>query len=169
MGGGGIVVETRADEFFAVFTDSGAALDAAIAIQRDLRARSWPDNVTVRVRIGIHSGEPTVTDANYIGMDVHAAARICAAAHGGQIVVSSATRQAALRTTQATIRYRASGLTGSRHPRTHDVVPSRSERSGGEVPAAARSDVKARDVGWPVDAELAVVGRPLSGGDGPRP
>ena len=109
VGGGGIVVETRADEFFAVFTEPGAALDAAIAIQRDLRARSWADGVTVRVRIGIHSGEPTVTDANYIGMDVHAAARICAAAHGGQIVVSSATRQAALRTTQTTVRYRSLG------------------------------------------------------------
>ena len=109
VGGGGIVVETRADEFFAVFTVPGAALDAAIAIQRDLRARSWADGLTVRVRIGIHSGEPTVTDANYIGMDVHAAARICAAAHGGQIVVSSATRQAALRTTQTTIRYRSLG------------------------------------------------------------
>lgn len=109
VAGGGIVVETRADEFFAVFTEPGAALDAAIAIQRDLRARSWPDGLTVRVRIGIHSGEPTVTDANYIGMDVHAAARICAAAHGGQIVVSSATRQAALRTTQTTVRYRSLG------------------------------------------------------------
>ena len=107
--GGGIVVETRADEFFAVFTEPGAALDAAIAIQRDLRARSWDGGLTVRVRIGIHSGEPTVTDANYIGMDVHAAARICAAAHGGQIVVSSATRQAAMRTTQTVIRYRSLG------------------------------------------------------------
>jgi class 3 adenylate cyclase len=107
--GGGVVVETRADEFFAVFTEPGKALDAAIAIQRDLGARSWADGLAVRVRIGIHSGEPTVTDANYIGMDVHAAARICAAAHGGQIVVSSATREAALHTTQTTVRYRSLG------------------------------------------------------------
>jgi class 3 adenylate cyclase len=107
--GGGIVVETRADEFFAVFNEPGAALDAAIAIQRTLNARTWAPGLAVRVRIGIHSGEPTVTDANYIGMDVHAAARICAAAHGGQIVVSSATRQAALRATKETVRYRSLG------------------------------------------------------------
>ncbi len=107
--GGGVVVETRADELFAVFEQAGSALDSAVAIQRELRARSWGDGLVVRVRIGIHSGEPTVTDANYIGMDVHAAARICAAAHGGQIVVSSATRQAATRATQETIRYRSLG------------------------------------------------------------
>ncbi len=106
---GGVVVETRADEFFAVFEQPGAALDAAVVIQRDLRSRSWPDGLAVRVRIGIHSGEPTVSDANYIGMDVHTAARVCAAAHGGQIVVTSATRQAALRATQETIRYRSLG------------------------------------------------------------
>ena len=107
--GGGVVVETRADEFFAVFTQPGQALDAAVAIQRDLRSRPWPNGLLVRVRIGIHSGEPTVNDSNYIGMDVHAAARICAAAHGGQIVVSSATRLAAMRATQETIRYRSLG------------------------------------------------------------
>ncbi len=172
VGGGGIVVETRADEFFAVFTEPGAALDAAIAIQRDLRARSWADGVTVRVRIGIHSGEPTVTDSNYIGMDVHAAARICAAAHGGQIVVSSATRQAALRTTQTTDPLpQPRGSPAPWHPRADDVVPSRSEGSGGEVPAASQeltSGCRNRER-EPVDAELAVVGRPrLAGSDGPR-
>jgi class 3 adenylate cyclase len=107
--GGGVVVETRADEFFAVFSQPGDALDAAVAIQRDLRMRSWTNGLAVRVRIGIHSGEPTVNDSNYIGLDVHAAARICALAHGGQIVVSSATRQAALRATQELIRYRSLG------------------------------------------------------------
>lgn len=107
--GGGVVVETRADEFFAVFSQPGAALDAAVAIQRDLRTRSWTEGLVVRVRIGIHSGEPTVNDSNYIGLDVHAAARICASAHGGQIVVSSATRQAAVRATEELIRYRSLG------------------------------------------------------------
>jgi class 3 adenylate cyclase len=109
ISGGGVVVETRADEFFAVFAQPGAALDAAVAIQRDLRVRSWTNGLVVRVRIGIHSGEPTVNESNYIGLDVHAAARICALAHGGQIVVSSATRQAALRATQELIRYRSLG------------------------------------------------------------
>ncbi len=125
---GGVVVETRADEFFAVFSQPGAALDAAIAIQRDLRSRSWLNGLVVRVRIGIHSGEPTVSDSNYIGLDVHAAARICAAAHGGQIVVSSATRQAALGATQETVRYRSLGahrLRGMPEPMTLFQVGAR--------------------------------------------
>ena len=66
-----------------------------MAIQRDLRRRSWTDGLEVRVRIGIHTGKPTINKANYIGMAVHTAARICAAAHGGQIIVSGATRDAA--------------------------------------------------------------------------
>ena len=102
---GGIVVETRADEFFAVFEQPGAALDAAVAIQRVLRGRSWSDGLEVRVRIGIHTGDATVTEGNYIGLDVHTAARICAAAHGGQIVVSRATRDAAKHGTQETVRF----------------------------------------------------------------
>ena len=92
---GGDVVETRADEFFAVFERPQPALEAAVAIQRELRQRSWPDGVDVRVRVGIHSGHPTQTDANYIGLPVHTAARICAVAHGGQILVSADTREAA--------------------------------------------------------------------------
>ena len=91
---GGLVVETRADEFFAVFEEPRAALDAAIAIQLELHGRSWVDEAEVRVRIGIHSGTPTINNANYIGLAVHTASRVCGAAHGGQIVVSSATRDA---------------------------------------------------------------------------
>ncbi len=109
VGAGGTVVETRADELFAVFERPGPALDAAIAIQRDLRTRAWPSAATVRVRIGIHTGEPSVSEGNYIGMDVHAAARICAVSHGGQIVVSGATRDAAGRDTVEMVRYRSLG------------------------------------------------------------
>jgi class 3 adenylate cyclase len=91
---GGQVVETRADEFFAVFEDPRTALDAAVTIQRELHGRSWADNAEVRVRIGIHSGSPTINNANYIGLAVHTASRVCGAAHGGQIVISGATRDA---------------------------------------------------------------------------
>ena len=87
-------VETRADEFFAVFESPGAALGAAIAIQRDLRARSWANGVEVRVRIGIHSGYPTLDEVNYVGLAIHTAARVCAAAHGGQVIVSGDTKEA---------------------------------------------------------------------------
>jgi class 3 adenylate cyclase len=91
---GGHVVETRADEFFAVFELPSAAVDMAVAAQRHLRTRTWAEGFDVRVRIGIHSGYPTVNSANYIGLAVHTAARVCAVGHGGQIVVSGDTREA---------------------------------------------------------------------------
>jgi class 3 adenylate cyclase len=90
----GHVVESRADDFFAVFEHPRSALDAAVRIQRDLRARSWADDLEVLVRVGIHSGYPTINDANYVGMAVHTTARICAAAHGGQILVSGDSKEA---------------------------------------------------------------------------
>src|SRR5207302_9588911 len=73
-------IDARADEFFAVFERAAAAIEAAVAIQRALRGRGWPDGVVVRARIGIHSGRPTLTDVGYIGLAVHTAARVCAAA-----------------------------------------------------------------------------------------
>jgi class 3 adenylate cyclase len=93
---GGREVDARADDLFAVFEQAPAALEAAVAIQRAMRASAWPDGVDVRVRIGVHRGRPTLTDTGYVGLSVHTAARICSAAHGGQIVVSSAVRSAAL-------------------------------------------------------------------------
>jgi class 3 adenylate cyclase len=109
---GGCVVEARADEFFAAFVQPAAAVTSALAVQRDLRQRTWPDGLDVRVRIGIHSGYPTLTDGNYIGMAVHVAARICEAAHGGQIVVSGDCRTALAGTTVAGVRF--AGLGGHR-------------------------------------------------------
>jgi class 3 adenylate cyclase len=93
-GSGGHEIDARADEFFAVFERAGAAVEAAVAVQRDLAAREWTDGLEVRIRIGVHSGQPTLTETGYIGLAVHTTARICAAAHGGQIVVSAATRTA---------------------------------------------------------------------------
>src|SRR5256886_1160152 len=93
---GGREVDARADELFAVFEQAPAALEAAVAIQRAMQGSTWPDGVDVRVRIGVHRGRPTLTDTGYVGLSVHAAARICFAAHGGQIVMSSAVRSAVL-------------------------------------------------------------------------
>jgi class 3 adenylate cyclase len=93
---GGREVDARADDLFAVFEEAPAAIEAALAIQRKMRTGPWPDGADVRVRIGVHSGRPTLTDTGYVGLSVHAAARICYAAHGGQIVVSSAVHSAAL-------------------------------------------------------------------------
>ena len=109
VGMAGQVVETRADEFFAVFEHPRSALDTAVTIQRELRGRSWAEGLEVRVRVGMHSGNPTLNNANYIGMAVHIAARICAAAHGGQILVSGDTREAARGSTPDGVRFRRLG------------------------------------------------------------
>jgi class 3 adenylate cyclase len=87
-------VDARADEFFAVFRRSTQALEAALAIQQALREKSWPQKSDVRVRIGMHTGRPTLTDTGYVGIAVHIAARVCWASHGGQILMSSAAREA---------------------------------------------------------------------------
>ena len=107
--GGGREIDARADEFFAVFERPTAALEAAVAIQRALAKRTWPGGLEVRVRMGIHSGHPTLTDVGYIGLAVHTTARVCAAAHGGQIVVSAATRAAAGGAAPSGVRFRGLG------------------------------------------------------------
>lgn len=89
----GYEVDARADEFFAVFRRSTHALEAALAIQRALREKTWPQKADVRVRIGMHTGRPTLTDTGYVGIAVNIAARVCWASHGGQILLSSAARQ----------------------------------------------------------------------------
>jgi class 3 adenylate cyclase len=91
---GGREVDGRADELFAVFKQAAAALDAALVIQRKVLVTVWPDDLAVRVRVGLHTGRPTLTDAGYVGIAVHTAARICFAAHGGQIVLSRAACEA---------------------------------------------------------------------------
>src|SRR5262245_8943287 len=106
---GGSEVDVRADELFAVFKRPVAALHAAVAMQRAIQARAWPDGVSVRVRIGVHTGRPTLTDNGYVGLAVHAAARICAAAHGGQILVSEVTTRAVEASALAGIGFRGLG------------------------------------------------------------
>ena len=106
---GGREIDARADEFFAVFEGAAAAIEAAVAIQRELGNRAWGDGLEVQVRVGIHSGRPTLTDAGYIGLAVHTAARLCSAAHGGQIVVSAATRAAVGASAPTGIRFRSLG------------------------------------------------------------
>ena len=91
---GGREVDVRADELFAVFEQARPAIEAALAIQRKVQSRTWPDGIRVLLRIGLHTGRPTLTDSGYVGLPVHAAARICHAAHGGQIVASQTVREA---------------------------------------------------------------------------
>jgi class 3 adenylate cyclase len=91
---GGHEVSARGDDLFAVFERAPAAVESALAIQRGMRAGEWPDGLDVRLRIGLHRGRPALTDTGYVGLSVHAAARICFAGHGGQILVSSPVRAA---------------------------------------------------------------------------
>jgi WD40 repeat protein/class 3 adenylate cyclase len=90
---GGQVVDTQGDAFFVAFERAGGAVAAAASVQRRLEAHPWPEDASVRVRIGAHTGEPLVVGDHYVGMDVHRGARIAAAAHGGQVLVSQRTRE----------------------------------------------------------------------------
>ncbi len=89
----GFEIDSRADEFFAAFPEAGDPVGAALTIQRRLRDHAWPDGAAVRVRIGLHRGQPQMTDEGYVGLDVHRATRIGSAGHGGQILLSEAVRQ----------------------------------------------------------------------------
>jgi DNA-binding NarL/FixJ family response regulator/class 3 adenylate cyclase len=91
---GGHVVDHRGDEFFVVFADAVQAAKAVCAAQHAFAEHPWPDGVELRVRMGMHTGEPTFRDGLYFGLDVHRAARICQAGSGGQILVSARTRDA---------------------------------------------------------------------------
>ena len=145
----GFEVDARADEFFAVFRRSTQALDAALAIHRGLRERSWPGKADVRVRIGMHTGRPTLTDTGYVGIAVHIAARICYASHGGQILLSSAAHDSfterlgegiafrslgryslhGLAEPEALFQVNAAGLI-TKFPRPRTIGPRRSSRAG---------------------------------------
>jgi class 3 adenylate cyclase len=84
-------VDTQGDAFFVVFPRATRAVGAAVKIQRALAAQTWPQDVALRVRIGIHTGEPTLTTEGYTGLDVIRGARIKEAGHGGQVLLSRST------------------------------------------------------------------------------
>ena len=89
---GGHEMGTEGDSFFVVFPSAADAVWSCVAAQHNLIGHDWPEGSTLRVRMGLHSGEPARHEDGYIGLDVHRAARIAAAAHGGQVVASDATR-----------------------------------------------------------------------------
>ncbi|HEY5488348.1 MAG TPA: tetratricopeptide repeat protein, partial [Candidatus Limnocylindrales bacterium] len=92
---GGVELDTAGDGFYYQFPSARSAIAAAIDAQRALIAHQWPDGATVRVRIGLHTGEPVASDVGLVGIDVHRAARICNAGHGGQILLSRTARDLA--------------------------------------------------------------------------
>jgi class 3 adenylate cyclase len=88
----GIEIDTQGDAFFFVFARARDAVDAAVEAQRAHATAAWPDRVDVRVRMGLHTGEPAIHEEGYVGLDVVRAARICTAGRGGQILLSETTR-----------------------------------------------------------------------------
>jgi class 3 adenylate cyclase/DNA-binding beta-propeller fold protein YncE len=90
---GGREIDNEGDSFFFAFERADAAVAAAVLAQRALAEHAWPEDAELRVRMGLHTGEPIRGEERYVGLGVHRAARIGAVAHGGQIVLSNATRE----------------------------------------------------------------------------
>ena len=88
----GYEIDSQGDSFFVAFARASEAISAGVAAQRALTTHSWPEDVVVRVRMGVHTGEPSLVSADYIGLDVHHAARIMSAGHGGQVLLSQTTQ-----------------------------------------------------------------------------
>jgi len=105
----GSEVDTQGDSFFVAFTRAKDAVAAAAHMQRLLARHQWPEQVAVRVRIGLHTGEPERSPEGYVGLDVHYAARIMAAAHGGQVLLSQTTRDLVLHDLPAGVTLRNMG------------------------------------------------------------
>jgi class 3 adenylate cyclase len=88
----GVEIDTQGDAFFFVFPRARDAVQAAVEVQRAHGAAEWPEQSSVRIRIGLHTGEPSVHEEGYLGLDVVRAARICTVGHGGQVLLSETTR-----------------------------------------------------------------------------
>jgi DNA-binding NarL/FixJ family response regulator/class 3 adenylate cyclase len=89
---GGHEINTQGDSFFVAFRKPKDAVSAAVRAQRSVARHPWPEDNELRVRVGIHTGEATVAGDRYVGLAVHRAARICAVAHGGQVLLSQTTQ-----------------------------------------------------------------------------
>ena len=144
---GGAVIDSRGDEISAVFVESADAVEAAIAIQRALAAHSWPGGGDVRVRIGLHTGEPSLDGSGYVGLDVHRVARITGAGHGGQVLVSERTYALAGADVRDLGERHFKGLAGPERiyqiladGLDEDFPPLRVDAPGGGVSAAAANE-----------------------------
>jgi class 3 adenylate cyclase len=89
---GGVEIDTQGDAFFFAFTRARDAVAAAVEAQRAHAGHAWPDGAAVRVRMGLHTGEPAVGSEGYLGLDVVRAARLCTAGKGGHVLLSDTTR-----------------------------------------------------------------------------
>lgn len=133
----GCEINTAGDGFFVAFSGAANALRAVVDAQCRHASTVWPDGLAVRVRMGLHTGRPLVSGEDYIGIDVHRAARICAKAHGGQVIVSDATKRALVGDPVAGVRMRDLGehaLRGlSQRVRLHQIVVDRLQTGSGAL------------------------------------
>jgi class 3 adenylate cyclase/DNA-binding CsgD family transcriptional regulator len=139
--GGGAQVDATGDALLAVFASAGGAVAAAVAAQRALAAERWPEEAHLRVRMGLHTGEASLGRDGYVGISVHRGRRVCEAAHGEQILVSSATHAIVAADPPDGVAFRAVGevrLAGFEQPeRLFQVLASGLPESFAE-PRAAR-------------------------------
>jgi predicted ATPase/class 3 adenylate cyclase len=110
--GGGTEVDSQGEGMFFAFARANDAVRAAVACQRALASHSWPDGKSVRVRMGLHTGEPARSESGYVGIDVVRAARICASGHGGQVLLSQTTRELLLEDLPEGVTLRDMGVHG---------------------------------------------------------
>src|SRR6266576_2702091 len=154
---GGYEVDAEGDAFFVAFAQPSSALGAAAASQRALALDDWPEGFELRIRIGVHSGEASMQGGKYVGVAVHRAARICAAAHGGQILVSQITADLCVDEELDTISLRDLGL----HQLKDLSEPQRLyQLVGAELPAEfpALRTLENRPTNLPIQA-TALIGR----------
>ena len=105
-------MDTQGDAFFAVFRSPAACVAAVVQMQQALQAHAWPGRERVRVRMGVHTGQAQKTAAGLVGLDVHRAARVAAAGHGGQVLVSEASAALVGEALPPGRRWRTWGCTG---------------------------------------------------------
>jgi branched-chain amino acid transport system substrate-binding protein len=155
-------VDTQGDSFFVVFPTAKEAVAAAVDAQRALAAHDWPDGAEVRVRMGLHSGEPIVGGERYVGLGVHQAARVGAAGHGGQVLLSSATRELVKSALPDGVTLRDLGdrrLKDIDHPeRIYQLVVPGLRNDFPKLKTAERSPARKRRVALTMVAALLVVG-----------
>ena len=138
----GVEVDATGDALLAVFSSSGGAVGAAVAAQRALAEERWPAEANLRVRMGLHTGEATLARDGYVGIAVHRGQRVCEAAHGGQILLSSATHAIVAADPPDAVGFKEVGevrLAGFEQPeRLHQVVADGLSEAFGE-PRAPRA------------------------------
>jgi predicted ATPase/class 3 adenylate cyclase len=140
---GGVDVSTEGDSFFVVFPSAPQAVAAAVEAQRAIGAHDWPEEATVRVRMGLHTGEGTLGGDNYVGVDLHRAARIASAGHGGQIVLSDATRALVASASPEGVTFRELGEHRLRDlPNPERLVQAVAEGLPAEFPALRSMDAR---------------------------